>query len=146
MHILITAISAAQTRDLRSRILRPRQLPETLIYDGDDEQDTFHIGAFCNGQLSGIGSVMRRNPAGDPSPDNWLLRGMATTPETRGSGLGKAILNEAIRYCRERDGALLWCNARTSAADFYQKSGFVIEGEEFELPDIGPHFLMIKTL
>ena len=37
---------------------------------------------------------------------------------------------------------MVWCNARTPARGFYERYGFVAEGEEFELPDIGPHFRM----
>jgi hypothetical protein len=38
----------------------------------------------------------------------------------------------------------VWCNARTPAAGFYGRAGFATEGEEFELPSIGPHFLMSR--
>jgi hypothetical protein len=36
----------------------------------------------------------------------------------------------------------VWCNARTPAVGFYEKLGFSTIGEEFELPPIGPHYLM----
>ena len=47
---------------------------------------------------------------------------------------------------REQQGETLsaWCNARTSAAGYYEKIGFVIASDEFELPDIGPHVLMVR--
>ena len=33
-------------------------------------------------------------------------------------------------------------NARTLAVPFYRAHGFVSVGEEFEIPDVGPHFVM----
>ena len=41
---------------------------------------------------------------------------------------------------------MVWCNARINAVAFYKKEGFKIIGDEFEIPDIGPHFLMAKNL
>jgi predicted GNAT family N-acyltransferase len=40
----------------------------------------------------------------------------------------------------------VWCNARTPARGFYERAGFAAVGEEFALPDIGPHFLMVLLL
>jgi hypothetical protein len=40
----------------------------------------------------------------------------------------------------------VWCNARTPARGFYERAGFAVEGEEFELPEIGPHVLMTLAL
>ncbi|MCH7976219.1 MAG: N-acetyltransferase, partial [Bacteroidetes bacterium] len=43
---MIRAISAAETRPMRSLLLRPGQPPENLVYPGDDHPDAFHGGAF----------------------------------------------------------------------------------------------------
>ncbi len=40
----------------------------------------------------------------------------------------------------------MWCNARSGARTFYERAGFCVEGEEFEIAGIGPHFLMAKPL
>jgi predicted GNAT family N-acyltransferase len=40
----------------------------------------------------------------------------------------------------------VWCNARTPAVGLYAREGFAIEGEEFELPEIGPHVVMTRSL
>jgi carboxymethylenebutenolidase len=36
----------------------------------------------------------------------------------------------------------VWCNARTPARTLYERAGFVVASEEFEPPNIGPHYRM----
>ena len=76
----------------------------------------------------------------------WRLRGMATTPEVRGQGFGRALLENCFAHIRARGGTLLWCNARVVALAFYEHLGFVAEGEEFEIVPIGPHYVMTRQL
>ena len=46
----------------------------------------------------------------------------------------------------ESHGALrLWCNARTPARSFYERAGFRVVSDEFELPGIGPHVVMERA-
>jgi predicted GNAT family N-acyltransferase len=73
---------------------------------------------------------------------SFRLRGMATHPQYRGQGLGAALLRKCIEQARHAGGEVLWCNARTSAIEFYRRAGFEAVGEEFETPDIGPHVRM----
>jgi GNAT superfamily N-acetyltransferase len=81
--------------------------------------------------------------AGGPA---WRLRGMATRPEVRGAGHGRALLTAAIQAAREGGAALLWCNARENAVPFYTRAGFVPFGERFDLPGSGPHRRMALRL
>jgi GNAT superfamily N-acetyltransferase len=76
----------------------------------------------------------------------FQLRGMATLPEVRGAGFGRALLDACVAAARENGAAILWCNARTSAADFYAKNGWRIVGAEFDIPTVGPHFRMSRAL
>jgi len=39
----------------------------------------------------------------------------------------------------------VWCNARTPALSLYQRAGLAVVSEEFELPRIGPHFVMERV-
>jgi predicted GNAT family N-acyltransferase len=36
----------------------------------------------------------------------------------------------------------VWCNARTPARSLYERAGFTVASDEFELPEIGPHLVM----
>ncbi len=142
----VRPISAAETRILRSEVLRPSQRPEELVYFGDDAPDTLHAGAFLDGALVGIATVCRDPLIGEDDPDVWRLRGMAIRPGAQGKGLGRALLESCIAYVSSHGGKLIWCNGRTSAAGFYRSLGFEICGDEFEVAVTGPHYLMKRVL
>lgn len=147
MKVDIREISAADTRPVRQRVLRPHQRPEELVYPGDDDANTFHLGAFGDrGELLAILSMYRHaQPPQDPfgEPRAWRIRGMASVPEARGTGLGKRL----VEVARDRVWAVspdpIWCNARENAFGFYQKLGFAIVGGVFEIEGIGPHAVMV---
>jgi hypothetical protein len=42
--------------------------------------------------------------------------------------------------------SLLWCNARTGALSFYEQFGWSISSDEFDIPTVGPHRRMLRTL
>jgi GNAT superfamily N-acetyltransferase len=142
----IREISAAETLPLRLNILRPGRPVETAHFPGDDAPDTRHFGAFQGGQLHGIASLFRGQCHEQPRVPAFQLRGMATTPETRGAGLGRALVKACVSYAREKHADLIWCNARKVAVGFYQKLGFTILGDEFEISEVGPHFRMFFPL
>jgi GNAT superfamily N-acetyltransferase len=119
--------------DLRWRVLRPGRSPNSAHFEGDDLPTTIHLGAFAGERLLGIATLIEK--------DGLQLRGMATEPDARGSGAGAAVVREAERIARE-SGLALWCNARAVALGFYEKMGWRIEGDEFDVPDVGPHFVM----
>lgn len=76
----------------------------------------------------------------------YQLRGMAVLEEYQGKGVGKILLTFAENLAKEKDTQTLWMNARVSALDFYRNSGYKILGEVFEVPGIGPHYVMFKKL
>lgn len=74
------------------------------------------------------------------TPDNHVGR-MAVLPEWRGRGLGRALLEAIQQYARETGIPTLVLNAQVQAIPFYEKSGFIVEGPEFD--DAGlPHRVM----
>jgi GNAT superfamily N-acetyltransferase len=78
----------------------------------------------------------------DSEPGDWRVRGMATAPHARGRGAGGAILRALVQHAIAHGARRVWCNARTSALTLYQRAGFVAASDEFETPDIGPHYRM----
>ncbi len=129
---------AEALRDVRKRILYPDLPVSKALYPGDES--AIHIGAYKeDGTLIGIASLFRRDD------DSLQLRGMATTAESRGTGAGRSIVRFAEAYAAQTGVARLWCNARVSAMGFYTKCGWQVEGEEFEVPDIGAHYVMVST-
>ena len=144
---MIRAITAAETIPIRWPVLRPGFPRETAIFAGDDIATAKHYGAFDGSELVGVASMYLA-----PLPERvevapaWQLRGMATLPEVRGRGFGGALLDACVAHARAECAALLWCNARISAAAFYAKHGWEIVGAEFDIPTVGPHFRMLLDL
>ena len=61
-----------------------------------------------------------------------MLRWFMLSPEARGSGLGKRLLNEAIKFCRDRQfkSICLWTIGELkTAAHLYRSAGFTLTEE-----------------
>jgi predicted GNAT family N-acyltransferase len=68
---------------------------------------------------------------------------MATEPDVRGSGAGRALVVEGLALVAARGGDVVWCDARVGAAGFYERMGFTVVTDEFEKTGIGPHVGML---
>lgn len=145
-HVEIREITTGETAPLRLAVLRPGRSIEASHFSGDDAQTTRHFGAFRDGQLLSIASLLLAEMPEQPGISAYQLRGMATAADARGSGLGRALVRECIAFARKNGAPLVWCNARTEAAEFYRKLDFQTAGEEFELPGVGPHYRMFVRL
>lgn len=141
----IRPITAAETRPLRQALLRPHRRLDELVYAGDDAPEALHAGAFHEGRLVGIASVTPRPCPVAELSGPWQLRGMATTPELRGSGYGRALIAHCLAHITAHGGRALWCNGRVSAAGFYTALGFQIISDEFDT-ETGPHYVFSKAL
>jgi len=149
----VRRVPAAAVRPLRTQILRPHWTDRLARYD-QDETVAIHIAAFQEGddEPAGVGTVYAEAPPADTRggiPEaafaagaSWRLRGMATSEAARGTGLGRAVLLECFSVVRDHGGAFLWCNARVGAVPFYERLGLATVGPEFDIPEIGPHFVM----
>ena len=126
---------------LRHAVLRPGLPRESAIFAGDHDATTRHFAAIFNGRVVCCASLMRSEWEGGPA---WQLRGMATAQEFQGAGLGAALLCEMDAFVEANPPAAMWCNARTSAAGFYEKQGWEIRSEEFMIEGVGPHHKMSK--
>jgi len=145
--IAIHEISAAQTRPIRQAVLRPHQDASELIYPGDDDTDSFHLGAMRRDELLAILSMYHQAmPDGTAnSRAGWRIRGMASMPQVRGGGYGRKLVTVARDRAWAVERAPIWCNARESAFGFYKKIGFSIVGDLFEIEGIGTHAVMVLS-
>jgi GNAT superfamily N-acetyltransferase len=145
--VCVVAVDAGAGRALRSEVLRPHEPQGTPMYVREDDPATLHFAALGgDGEVLSVGSAMADPHPRDPREGDWRVRGMATAPAARGRGLGRQVLTALEAAARERGAWRLWCNARSGARAFYEHAGFAVEGEQFELPEIGPHFLMSRAL
>ncbi len=138
----VRAVRAEETRDIRLAVLRPGRPRDELIFRGDDDPATFHAGAFVAGTLVAVGRLSREAPKGEHDDAAWRVRSMATLPEHRNRGAGRAVLDALLEHARERGASQVWCHARVRAVPFYERAGFGVEGDEFDLAGIGPHRFM----
>jgi len=145
----ILRISANDTYPIREEVLLPKGSPNNLIkFEGDDDEDiSFHLGAFKEGHLVSVASFFyERNPKFQDM-HQYQLRGMATLAEYQNQGLSRELLKMAFPIIKQNFCTLLWCNARLNAQGFYEKVGFsVLDGNVFNIESIGPHVLMYKQI
>jgi GNAT superfamily N-acetyltransferase len=134
-----------QLIDLRHKVLRHGLPREAALFDGDNAPTTRHYGAFDGGTAVGCATLMLNQWEGEPA---WQVRGMATDARFRSRGLGAALLRMAeAEVVEERSPVrLLWCNARVPAIQFYEKLGWAVRCEPFDIPTAGPHVKMTKRL
>jgi GNAT superfamily N-acetyltransferase len=145
--IEIRRVGVEEILDLRHRILRAGLPPESARFEGDEAETTLHLAALAvepSGKAVGCLSLMLNSFEGEPA---WQLRGMAVDESQQQRGLGRMLLAQAeAEVASENKTWLLWCNARLPAAGFYQKHGWAIVSEVFEISTAGPHVKMRKRL
>lgn len=145
--VAVLSVPAAAVRPLRQTVLRPGQPADSCVYPGDNDPRTVHFAAYLDGQLVGIASLYAEGrPEGAPAEPGWRLRGMASAPEVRGVGVGRAVLQACLDHVAGEGGGEVWCNARTPAIGFYAAAGFEIVSEPFDIPGIGPHVVMRRVV
>jgi GNAT superfamily N-acetyltransferase len=81
---------------------------------------------------------------------------MGVAPDVQQAGIGSRILQAVETFVRDATPAapapaaapppLLWCNARETAIGFYQRNGWTVESDRFDVPTVGPHVKMLKRL
>lgn len=142
----IKVIDAHLTYDLRHRVLRPHQAIEACHYPLDYELTSFHLAAYRDQKVISVASFFKENHPDLQAAVQYRLRGMATEPTLQGQGAGTALIQFAENHLRQKKAEVWWCNARTTAAGYYEKQGMEQLGPIFELEPIGPHKVMIKNL
>lgn len=140
--ICLGTVQRAVILDLRHRILRAGLPPESAEFEGD-EQAT-HFAAMHNGLVLACLSLFPERML-DEQQCGWQLRGMACDVAHQGRGLGRQLMDYVeSAFLAEQRPWLLWCNARESAVGFYQRCGWSICSDAFDVPTAGMHFKMFK--
>ncbi len=104
----------------------------------DDDANGLHFGVKNDQQVICVASVYLSNGVA-------RLRKFATLREYRGKGFGSMVLEHIIEHLTHHEASLLWLDARATAVAFYEKFGFIIEGEAFYKTEI-LYYKMIKSL
>lgn len=127
----IVELRPEDTYALRRSILRDGTASDVVEFEGDELASTVHLGAIADGELIAISTWLVR-----PHPDlatrfGVQLRGMATHPARRGSGVSAAMLATGIDRCRTAGADHVWARARVAALNFYLRNGFEPTGDEY---------------
>ncbi|TBX69540.1 N-acetyltransferase [Flavobacterium silvisoli] len=142
----IKEIAAPDTFSVRHPVLRSGKPVDSCHFDGDNLPTTHHYGIFGYGKLVGVASFFKNRQVLFPETNQVQLRGMAILKEFQGKGLGEMLLKYCEQLFQDEENCLLWFNARSHAVGFYEKLGYQVKGDSFEIKDIGTHFIMYKNV
>ncbi|RMB56100.1 GNAT family N-acetyltransferase [Dokdonia sinensis] len=138
-------ITAEDTWPVRHPVLRAGRPLEDVYMEADEKESTFHLGIYFKDQIVGVASFMKdHNPIFKGVQSR--LRGMAVLPEYRKRGLAAMLLKRGEEILRSKGQDVLWFNARIAAVNFYKEQGYTTFGSEFDIPKVGPHYVMKKQL
>jgi GNAT superfamily N-acetyltransferase len=145
----VEEIAAEATHDLRWRVLRNRRPGAPVVFPEDGRPGAFHLGVR-GGDADAILAVASFSPEASayrPGRPAVHLRGMAVDEPWQHHGIGSLLVITVIERLRGTGIEVLWCNARDSAAGFYDRLGFEVTGEGFVLAESGlPHHVMLRDL
>ena len=151
-HIKIKSCRAEELRDLRHQLLVAHLPKSRTIFPHDDLHHAQHIAAYDGKKQIAIVSIHQENlekisGVNNLSPfsdkQGWRIRGMAVAESYRRQGVGKLLITHLKQAVFTGDPKqYIWCNARLVALNFYAALGFQQVGEQFEVKDIGPHYIM----
>lgn len=138
-------IHIAATRDIATC----RQLRRTVFIEEqgvseadeiDDKDDTaIHMLATVDGIAMGSARLLLLG-------DTGKIGRVCVLPAARGTGLGAALMREAVAELRRQPGILrAKLGSQTHALGFYERLGFVAEGPVYDDAGI-PHRDMVMTL
>lgn len=144
--IEIKQITAIDTYPVRQPVLREGRPIEDCAFENDELPTTFHLGLYLNNNLAGVATYLKHKNATFKTENQYQLRGMAILKEHQGKGLGELLIKEGEKVLKQKNTDLIWFNARENALNFYKRNGYNIIGGAFEVPLVGTHFVMYKSL
>ncbi|UCG99384.1 MAG: GNAT family N-acetyltransferase [Burkholderiales bacterium] len=112
-----------------------QKVPAEIELDALDPLSLHALAFDGAGRVLGTGRLL---------PDGHIGR-MAVLRQARGNGVGSALLAALMQAARARGDREVALSAQTHAIAFYERFGFVAEGEEYDDAGI-PHRLMRRVL
>lgn len=141
----IQFISPEETIIVRHPVLRDGKPKDSCIFEGDHLPTTFHLGFFEENTLLGVVTLLEKGYK-ETEGKGFQLRGMAVLTGQQGKNIGKQLVERAEEEVLLKGGAYVWMNARIKAVGFYEKQGYSIVSELFDIPLVGDHYTMLKKI
>ena len=127
-----------EAASLRCKVFIEEQgVPEAIELDDHDES-ACHLIALHQQETCGVMRILM----GD---NHAKLGRIATHPNYRKQGIGTAMVNQAIAFCRLAGVNTISLNSQSYITDFYEKLGFKSEGAPFLEAGIS-HIHMVLNL
>jgi predicted GNAT family N-acyltransferase len=148
----IRRIQFQDTFSLREKFLVSDYEPNSFSFRGDDDEQTFHLGAFVNTQdkrpmLISVASFFFEKHPLIPGDSHYRLRGMCTASEYRNKGFSSQLLKTAMPIIKQNFCQAIWCEAQIQSVEFYKKVGMQAYGKSFFLSSLAiEHILMVRIL
>jgi predicted GNAT family N-acyltransferase len=114
--------------------IHEQRIPESLEWDQDDPRVMHALAADRDGHPIGTGRLLLHG-------DTARIGRMAVLAEWRGCGVGASVMHCLLDEARRRGARRAFLHAQTVAVPFYERFGFVCEGDEFIEDDIA-HYKM----
>jgi ElaA protein len=113
-----------------------------VFQDADDkDQKCFHLVGYENNKLAAYARLV---PAGLSYPNYVSIGRVITSPAHRRSGMGKALMQQAINYCYNLFNThTIKIGAQYHLKNFYEGFGFVQSSDVYNEDGI-PHIEMVK--
>ena len=101
----------------------------------EEDAHGIHFGGFDDNKLIAVVSLFQNG-------SDIQFRKFAVQKDMQGKGYGRVLLQFITDFARVEGGMRIWCNARESAVNFYDKAGFTYTGETFERK--GVNFIVME--
>jgi len=144
--IEIKPIVGKDTIPVRHAVLRKGKPVEACSIPQDDLENTYHFGLFYKQKLVGVCTFVEDQSPYFNDSVQYRLRAMGVLEDFQGYRFGQHLLQHGVAFLKEKHIDRLWFNARIIALNFYKNNGFETIGNLFDIPKVGDHFVMHKSL
>lgn len=123
---------------LREEILRK---PLGLFFTKEElemEKEHVHIAGFLGQEMCATAVLV-------PDGKEMKMQRVALKASFQGKGIGSSLMRFCEEYAVKHGFKSIYCHARGTAVQFYQKNKYALEGEPFDEDGI-PHRKMRKTI
>jgi ribosomal protein S18 acetylase RimI-like enzyme len=146
LNLTIKLIKSNELLFLRSKILRNNIDPNDCKFEGDNDLDSYHFGAFISGKIVGAVSLINNKCEKIKIESCYQMRGLCIDSKFQNKGIGKKLVDAVERKLKEKKIKNIWMNARDSAISFYLKLNYTNSDIKYSIGQIGLHYLMHKEL
>ncbi len=138
------AYIACRVRNLYTPYGLPSSCADNDLDRPRTRDDVLHRAAMLDGRVAGVGRLDLQ-PGREKGP-SAQLRYFAVDGDTRGAGVGRALMAEFEQRATDRGVRFLWMEARQEALGFYERCGYGDIGLGPTKWGVIPHRLLEKQL